>query len=48
MYKILIDLVAKKPFLTGFLTGNATGAGGAIVGKKLWKLIKYKVTGKYK
>ena len=46
MYKILIDVIAKAPFLSGFLTGNVTGAGGTVIGRKLWKLAKYKLTGK--
>jgi hypothetical protein len=48
MYKILIDVIAKAPFLSGFLTGNVTGAGGTVIGRKLWKLAKYKLTGKRK
>jgi hypothetical protein len=46
MYKILIAVIAKAPFLSGFVTGNVTGAGGSIIGRKLWKLAKYKMTGK--
>lgn len=48
MFKMLVEAAKLYPMLTGFIGGNVTGSGATILGGKLWKLARYKLTGRRK